>query len=36
MQEIIKKSSPFIRKAMSKADAAMFFKEKGEDYKPTH
>ena len=33
MQEIIKKSSPFIRKAMSKADAAMFFKEKGEDYK---
>ncbi len=33
MQEIIKKSSPFIRKAMSKADAAMFFNEKGEDYK---
>ena len=33
MQEIIKKSSPFIRKAMSKADATMFFKEKGEDYK---
>jgi len=33
MQEIIKKSSPFIRTAMSKADAAMFFKEKGEDYK---
>jgi threonyl-tRNA synthetase len=33
MQEIIKKSSPLIRKAMSKADAAMFFKEKGEDYK---
>ena len=33
MQEIIKKSSPFIRKAMSKADAAMFFKEKGEVYK---
>jgi len=33
MQEIIKKSSPFIRKAMSKADAAIFFKEKGENYK---
>ena len=33
MQEIIKKSSPFIRKSMSKADAAMFFKAKGEDYK---
>ena len=33
MQEIIKKSSPFIRKVMSKADAAIFFKEKGEVYK---
>ena len=33
MQEIIKKGSPFIRKVMSKAEAAIFFKEKGEVYK---
>ncbi|MGO9377855.1 MAG: threonine--tRNA ligase [Dissulfurispiraceae bacterium] len=33
MQMIIKNGSPFIRKAMPKADAVLFFKEKGEDYK---
>jgi threonyl-tRNA synthetase len=33
MQEIIKKSSPFIRKTMPKDEAARFFREKGEDYK---
>ncbi|HTZ18720.1 MAG TPA: threonine--tRNA ligase, partial [Dissulfurispiraceae bacterium] len=33
MQEIIKKSSPFIRKTMKKDEAVGFFREKGEDYK---
>jgi threonyl-tRNA synthetase len=33
MLEIIKKSSPFVRKQMTKAEAISFFKEKGEDYK---
>ncbi len=33
MQEIIKKSSPFARKAMPKDEAVRFFREKGEDYK---
>ena len=33
MQEIIKKSSPFSRKTMSKDEAANFFREKGENYK---
>jgi len=33
MQEIIKKSSPFIRKTMSKDEAVRFFKDIGEGYK---
>ena len=33
MQEIIKKSSPFIRKNMPKDEAVRFFKDKGEGYK---
>ncbi len=33
MQEIIKKSSPFVRKTMKKDEAVRFFKEKGEAYK---